>query len=41
MEQIHEKIPNSKIVVMEKAGHSSPLSKAPEVNQTIIDFLNE
>ncbi|GAH52687.1 unnamed protein product, partial [marine sediment metagenome] len=39
MEQIHEKIPNSTIVVMEKAGHSSPLSKAPEVNQTIIDFL--
>ena len=39
MEQIHEKIPNSKLVVIDKAGHSSPLSKAPEVNQTIIDFL--
>jgi len=41
MEQIHEKLPNSTIVVMEKAGHSSPLSKAPEVNQKIIDFLKE
>ncbi len=39
MEQIHEKLPNSTIVVMEKAGHSSPLSKALEVNQKIIDFL--
>jgi len=39
MEQIHEKIPNSKLVVIDKAGHSSPLSKAPEINQTIIDFL--
>jgi len=41
MEGIHEKIPNSKLVVIDKAGHSSPLEKAPEVNQTIIDFLNE
>jgi len=39
MEQIHEKIPNSKLVVIDKAGHNSPQSKAPEVNQTIIDFL--
>jgi len=39
MEGIHEKIPNSKLVVIDKAGHSSPLSKAPEVNQNIIDFL--
>ena len=39
MEQIHEKLPNSTIVVIEKAGHNSPLSKAPEVNRTIIDFL--
>ena len=39
MEQIHEKIPNSTLVVIEKAGHSSPLEKTPEVNQNIIEFL--
>ena len=39
MEQIHEKIPNSTLVVIEKAGHSSPLEKTPEVNQRIIEFL--
>ena len=40
MEQIHEKIPNSTLVVIEKAGHDSPLEKTPEVNQAIIEFLN-
>lgn len=40
MEEMHEKLPNSKMVVIEKAGHGSPLSRAPEVNQAIIDFLN-
>jgi len=39
MEQIHEKIPNSTLVVIEKAGHDSPLEKTPEVNQNIIEFL--
>jgi 3-oxoadipate enol-lactonase len=39
MEEIHEQIPNSKFVIIDKAGHSSPLEKAPEVNQAIIDFL--
>ena len=39
MEQIHEKIPNSTLVIIEKAGHSSPLEKTPEVNQNIIEFL--
>lgn len=39
MEGIHEKIPNSTLVVIDKAGHNSPLEKAPEVNQKIIDFL--
>ncbi|TKJ25025.1 MAG: hypothetical protein CEE42_08845 [Promethearchaeota archaeon Loki_b31] len=38
-EKIHEKIPNSKLIVIEKAGHGSPLEKAPEINQYIIDFL--
>ena len=41
MEEIHSKIPNSTIEVIEKAGHNSPLSKAPEVNKIIIDFLNK
>jgi pimeloyl-ACP methyl ester carboxylesterase len=39
MEGIHEKIPNSTLVVIDKAGHKSPIEKAPEVNQKIIDFL--
>jgi proline-specific peptidase len=39
MEEIHEQIPNSKFIIIDKAGHSSPLEKAPEVNQAIIDFL--
>ena len=39
MEEIHGQIPNSKFIIIDKAGHSSPLEKAPEVNQAIIDFL--
>lgn len=39
MERMHEKIPNSALVVIDKAGHSSPREKAPEVNQKIIEFL--
>lgn len=38
-ELIHEKIPNSKLVIIEKAGHNSPIERAPEINQYIIDFL--
>ncbi len=38
---IHEQIPNSELIVMEKVGHGSPREKAPEVNQHIIDFLKE
>ncbi|TFG00006.1 MAG: alpha/beta hydrolase [Promethearchaeota archaeon] len=41
MEEIHNEIPNSKLVVIEKAGHGSPLSRADEVNQAILDFLKE
>jgi len=37
---IHEKIPNSKIIVIHGAGHDSPLEKAPEINKHIIDFLS-
>ncbi|MHA2290245.1 MAG: alpha/beta fold hydrolase, partial [Promethearchaeota archaeon] len=41
MEGIHEKIPNSTLIIIDKAGHSSPMEKAPEVNQKIIDFLKD
>lgn len=34
-------IPNSKLVIIEKAGHSSPISRAPEVNEIIIEFLKQ
>lgn len=36
---IHKNIPNSKLLVLEKAGHQSPIERAPEVNQAIIEFL--
>lgn len=39
MLEISEKIPNSIFKVIEKAGHNSILSRAPEVNQLILDFL--
>ena len=39
-ELIHEKIPQSKIVVIQKAGHNSPIERGPEMNDYIIEFLN-
>ncbi|MFX0023515.1 MAG: alpha/beta fold hydrolase [Candidatus Hermodarchaeota archaeon] len=39
MEEMHKEIPNSTLKVLDKAGHCSPRSRAPEVNQMIIDFL--
>jgi pimeloyl-ACP methyl ester carboxylesterase len=39
MLEIHEKIPNSLFKVIDKAGHEYLKSKAPEVNQIILDFL--
>jgi len=39
MIEIHERIPNSILKVIDKAGHGAPLSRAPEVNEMIIDFL--
>jgi proline-specific peptidase len=38
-ELIHEKIPNSKLIILEKAGHGSPIEKAPEINKEIIEFF--
>ncbi|KKL49743.1 hypothetical protein LCGC14_2312470, partial [marine sediment metagenome] len=40
-EKIHKKIPNSKLIVIERAGHYSPVEKAPEINDHIIDFLKK
>lgn len=40
-EKIHERLPNSTFKVIKDAGHDSPLEKAPEVNQIIIDFLKD
>lgn len=37
--KVHERISNSKFVVIEGASHESPLEKAPEINKIIIDFL--
>lgn len=39
MEEMHERIPNSSSKIIEKAGHDSPLSRAPEINKLIIEFL--
>ncbi|MFX1240732.1 MAG: alpha/beta fold hydrolase [Promethearchaeota archaeon] len=39
MEEMHERIPNSTLKVMDKSGHDSPLSRAPEINRMIIDFF--
>ncbi|MEJ2293533.1 MAG: alpha/beta hydrolase [Candidatus Lokiarchaeota archaeon] len=39
MAQIKETIPNTKFVVIEKAGHNSPISRAPEINKLISEFL--
>ncbi|MFX1279023.1 MAG: alpha/beta fold hydrolase [Promethearchaeota archaeon] len=41
MEEMHEKIPNSMLKIIDKAGHDSPLSRAPEINQMIIEFLKK
>ena len=41
VEQIHQRIPNSILKVIDKAGHESHYSRAPEVNKFILDFLKE
>ncbi|MFW9826088.1 MAG: alpha/beta fold hydrolase [Candidatus Thorarchaeota archaeon] len=40
MKEMHERIPNSTLKIINKAGHGSPRSRAPEINKLIIDFLN-
>jgi len=41
MVEMHETIPNSILKVIDKAGHSAPVSRAPEVNKIIIEFLEK
>lgn len=41
MIEMQHAIPNSTLKMIENAGHNSPLSRAPEVNKTIIEFLKE
>ncbi len=38
-EEMHKRIPNSILRVIEKAGHESPKTRALEVNNIILDFL--
>ncbi len=39
MEDMHKKIPNSTLQIIEKAGHFSHLSRAPEFNKILLEFL--
>jgi len=39
MIKMNERIPNSILKLIDKAGHNSPKSRTPEVNKIIIDFL--
>ena len=41
MIDMHKRIPNSTLKIIENAGHFMTLSKAPEVNKIILDFLKE
>ncbi|MHA2180760.1 MAG: alpha/beta fold hydrolase [Promethearchaeota archaeon] len=41
MVEMHEKIPNSTLKIIDKAGHASPRSRAPEINQLITEFLKK
>ncbi|MBD3197160.1 MAG: alpha/beta fold hydrolase [Candidatus Lokiarchaeota archaeon] len=40
MYEMNDVIPNSTFRLIKKAGHGSPLSRAPEINDIIIEFLN-
>ena len=41
MEQMHERMPNSTLTVVEKAAHFAPMTRTPEVNKAILDFLKD
>ncbi|MFX0104997.1 MAG: alpha/beta fold hydrolase [Candidatus Hodarchaeota archaeon] len=39
IDEIHKRIPNSTLKIIENAGHFMTLSKAQEINELILDFL--
>lgn len=39
VDDIHKRIPNSIMKIIENAGHFMTLSKAPELNNIILEFL--
>ncbi|MFW9948966.1 MAG: alpha/beta fold hydrolase [Candidatus Thorarchaeota archaeon] len=39
MEEMHREIPNSILIVIQKSAHFAPMTKTPEVNKPIIEFL--
>lgn len=39
MIEMDKEIPNSDLVIIKKAGHGSPVSRAPEINKLILDYL--
>jgi len=41
MLEMHERLPHSIFKVIQNAGHSAPLSNAPEVNEILLDFFSE
>lgn len=41
MEQMHERIPKSTLLVIDKAGHFAPMTRTPEVNKAILEFLKK
>jgi 3-oxoadipate enol-lactonase len=41
MEEMHNRLPNSTLIVIQKAGHFAPMTRTPEVNKAILDFLRE
>ena len=41
MEQMNQEIPNSSLVIIEKAGHYAPMTRTPEVNKAIMEFLKK
>ncbi|MFX1234823.1 MAG: alpha/beta fold hydrolase [Promethearchaeota archaeon] len=41
MEEMNQKIPNSSLIVIQKAGHYAPMTRTPEVNKAIMEFLQK
>jgi 3-oxoadipate enol-lactonase len=41
MGEMHQELPNSTFIVIDKTGHFAPMTKTPDVNKAIIDFLNK